>query len=258
MFEINNMKIIFTAAIFAVSLFAFVSEAETPYQKEGEKFSVGVRGGVTISSVMFNPGLSSKTMGAESYPQVVYGGQLGVVFNYRIKGWFYLQPGVTYSMQGSKIEKGYVTHWSYSDLRNDILARFEKVRYKENALIHYLKFPLLLSFRSSEHKSIQFLCNTGPYLAAGLAGDIRYSRIDNYSNEIEKNTEPFFEGDRYKRFDAGWHLGLGIKFKRFYVGGYYEISFVDLRDFEKRLKQPYLNSVGSISLGYDFAIRGRN
>ena len=119
----------------------------------------------------------------------------------------------------------------------------------------YLEIPLLATYRHNFRK-VQLIVNTGPYLAYGVCGKLKQETTNNYGIVTSKQDVDWFGGEddreslRMKRFDMGWHLGAGLKFKgSIYLGYSYEASLVNCsRSEDAKVK----TRSHAISLGFAF------
>lgn len=119
----------------------------------------------------------------------------------------------------------------------------------------YLEIPLLAAYRHNFRK-VQLIVNTGPYLAYGICGKLKMTHEDhNGTTTSEQEYDWFGDEDamgsvRVKRFDMGWHLGAGLKFKgSIYLGYSYEAGLVNIGrsdDYSTKTRSH------AISLGFAF------
>ena len=119
----------------------------------------------------------------------------------------------------------------------------------------YVEIPLLASYRHTFRK-VQLQVSTGPYLAYGVCGKLKQETTNNYGIVTSKQDADWFGGEddreslRMKRFDMGWHLGAGLKFKgSIYLGYSYEAGLVNCsRSEDAKVK----TRSHAISLGFAF------
>ncbi len=119
----------------------------------------------------------------------------------------------------------------------------------------YLEIPLLAAYRHNFRK-VQLIVNTGPYLAYGICGKLKMTHEDHNGTTTSEQEYDWFgdedaEGSaQVKRFDMGWHLGAGLKFKgSIYLGYSYEAGLVNIGrsdDYSTKTRSH------AISLGFAF------
>lgn len=277
--------------ILAVLVAAMAMPAMAQLQDINEKkLSVGVRAGVTIggltglSDIMnYNPlGVAP----LNPYDSKAGAGiSFGVVFNTRINDWLYIQPGLEYAMLSSKATLDITD-------QNDLATEgYSEWKFKTIARGHYLRIPILASFRINFDKC-QLQVNTGPYLAVALAArqidtetytfDASQPLLSGWSETKKTINDPLRKQNHYandptngnlaeieeysafNRFDVGWDIGLAVNYKNIVFGAKYNVGFVNMLNedmFNKinagnpgdvQFDKSMRNSSFSISVGYDF------
>ncbi len=133
---------------------------------------IGLREGVRISSVSFNP--SQRDSSSTQWLNV------GLVYRYYNYSWVGFQTGLNYADKGFRL--------------NDTTHRYR-----------ILELPLLSQFHY-ETWHLRFLVNLGVYGSYALSGEMSYEQ----NGEEQKSGYIFTDRDR--RFEYGIHVGGGIGF----------------------------------------------
>lgn len=86
--------------------------------------------------------------------------------------------------------------------------------------LNYLEVPLTVKYAYpiDDHFSIQPFA--GGYLACGVGGKIK--------NYREREADPSFSSDRFKRFDGGLRLGCGVAYDMFYADLTYDVGLANI------------------------------
>jgi hypothetical protein len=162
-----------------------------PTESNAQHF-IGIREGVSTSSVSFNPSRHDS-----STFQTL---NVGLVYKYYVTTWTGIQLGVNYA------EKGFVLE--------DTTRRY-----------HILEVPFLSQFHA-EIWRFRILANVGVYATYHLSAEETYTE-----NEEEMRRTYVFKG-RDNRFEYGMHFGGGIGFMlhpfevQFEVGYQYGLSYM--------------------------------
>ena len=133
----------------------------------------------------------------------------------------YVQTGLYYTQKGAR--------WKDSEKISGY-----KYEEKDSWKPGVLELPILASYRYNFNDNVQLQVNTGPYFAVGINGKWKESiTIDGESVSDDDDDMPLFgedeDGDHcFKRFDAGWQIGLGFTIKKFYIGYTFEAGFSNL------------------------------
>ncbi|MCF0220293.1 MAG: outer membrane beta-barrel protein [Muribaculaceae bacterium] len=97
-----------------------------------------------------------------------------------------------------------------------------------------LSVPINISYRLGISDGISIQPYTGINFKVNVLGDIT-STVEytgEYGSEKESETKSWFDEDykEYgaKRFQMGWQIGLGVNFRKFYLGLEYGIDFMNL------------------------------
>lgn len=254
--------------LFALLLQAFWISAQTKSDSaDDKKFSIGVRAGMTASGISNMEEIMSVDLFKESVDmksKMKFAGEFGFVFNCRIKSWFYIQPGVYWSVQGGRYEADIPEATYYFRDVRDFKVRFKDGISTQSITVHYLKIPVLLSFRINLKKCGLFL-NTGPYISVGMAGKYsyevsgrRYETMSTVSLLSDDSYENFFGGSlNASRVDTGWSFGLALSLRKFILSASYDMGYIDfIKDYNNPSfsysDKKHYNSVVGVKLGYDF------
>lgn len=158
----------------------------------GSAMAQGVKLGVDAGVNLAN--LANQWEGETVSGQIKVGANAGVFANIPLGGHVAIQPGLRYSLKGSKIEFGY-------DGLNG--AHFER---EDKLALHYAEIPLnfVYNFGSKDSKS-KFFVGAGPYLAILLDAEEKGNtkRTTGSGHTIEKETE--FVSDLNIGNDAGYN-----------------------------------------------------
>lgn len=248
--------------IIASCLFmAYTANAETnAYSKnQDKKITFGVRAGVNISGIT---GTKNYTGIWDSQKNKMKGGiSLGGIVDFKVHQYIAVQTGLYYSMQGGKTKY------------ESIGVGFTDTD-KNTTTLHYLKVPLLASFRYDFNTKlpVQLQVSTGPYMAVAIGGKYKDKyTFDGGSGEIKGkvfgyDVQTDAEGDQIdlsshsNRGDIGWIVDAGVVLaKHYYIGMSYSAGFINISNntpveingmWAKPDKNK--NSVLSISVGYNF------
>ncbi|MDR0294718.1 MAG: PorT family protein [Prevotellaceae bacterium] len=158
----NKLRAITIASLFVV----------LPFLGKAQHF-IGIKEGVNISSVWFNPAQKSDS-------SIVQWLNVGLVYKYYNLPWVGFQTGLNLS------EKGFM--W------NDTIRRHK-----------VLELPLLSQFHY-ETWHLRFIINAGMYASYALSGEISYEK----NGAMIKEEYVFTTHDR--RIEYGMHAGGGIGF----------------------------------------------
>mgnify|MGYP004447309669 FL=1 len=104
-----------------------------------------------------------------------------------------------------------------------------------------LSVPINVSYRLRITDGIDIQPYTGINLKVNVLGDITYTYEGHYHYDYYKESETkswFDEEYGAKRFQMGWQIGLGVNFKKFYLGLEYGLDFMNL------YKPDYLDAKG--------------
>lgn len=131
------------------------------------------------------------------------GFHLGGTYDLLLSDKIYLQPELLFTSSGSSIETAF-------NPPKEIGKGFVE--------IYAIEVPLKLSFRPPIGKQSYFVLDLGLYARYGLFGRSHVT----YGSEKTVKESPFKD---YKRFDAGFNLGIGFQFNRISTGLMYQQGF---------------------------------
>ncbi len=222
-------------------------------QSESEGITWGIRAGLNVSNQHGN----GENAGSKA------GFNVGIVADIPIiSQYFYIQPGLYYTMKGFKatsLESSW--YWNYD-------------KHTEKVNPYYIEIPILLSGRYNITDKVQVQVNFGPYFAIGIAG--KYKTKDEWANNYTEESgidrwqcdyfgpyNDFYFGEgkysgglKGKRFDCGLSIGAGFTFvKHYYIGFQYELGLTNAYT-DEFIKYTRFDSIKNrnwmISLGYNF------
>ena len=188
------------------------SDAFFSGKKSSDKVSLGIRGGLNVSQLatVMDEGTTREGRFA--------GFHAGVSLEVPIVESLGFETGL-YFVQKAIKEKG----------DGEIFSRSIDVK----GTPCYLEIPVLLAYRHNFRK-VQLVVNTGPYFAYGVCGKLKLISESRQGTMTSKQEYDWFGGEdavgsaQVKRFDMGWHLGAGLKFKgNIYLGYSYEAGLVN-------------------------------
>lgn len=162
-------------------------------------FNVGITAGMNVAK-MTNMEMESRL-----------GFNIGAKFEYNFNHHLYLGWGVLWTMKGSKCD-------IYGDDNY-------KTKMKYNP--YYLELPISIGGRFTMNDGISIFGETGPYLAIGVCGKIKYG---DFSELCGMKNKDFFNETASNRFDSGWGARAGIEINGFQVHIGYEYSFTKVVD----------------------------
>lgn len=188
----------------------------------------------------FRLGLNlSNVVGSDIDGNIKPGINAGFLLDVNFTDNFFLQPGLVYSLKGTKDRaKGSISYDGMS------------IKATEKGVInlHYIEVPVSAGYRFGIGNNLSLQFHTGPYLAFGVAGKVKFTeevRVDGEKVKVSESENVFGNGNR--RFDMGWNFGGGVRMSRIFAGLQYGVGMVN---FHEGLKER--NGNFSINLGYYF------
>ena len=158
----------------------------------------GIQGGVNFQNINGKDGSGEKLTNS-----LITGFHAGVNVNIPVATDFYFQPGLLFSVKGSK---------------NDFFSPPSKASgdYATTTRISYLEVPLNLLYRPLVGKG-HILLGFGPYIAYGIGGkensdfgSLSYERKVKFKNSVSDMTD-LIENAYYRPFDAGANIFFGYE-----------------------------------------------
>lgn len=121
---------------------------------------------------------------------------------------------------------------------------------KEVARPLYLQVPLLINYHF-DFGDLTFQPFAGLYYGFGVGGDLKYD--DDWVGNPFKEKEDYFGSDsNIGRSDLGVRLGVGLVFKRFFLGVHYDLGCLNILKSDAANGETIRNNTLSISVGYNF------
>ncbi|MCC8018377.1 MAG: PorT family protein [Rikenellaceae bacterium] len=134
---------------------------------------------------------------------------VGMVVDVNGQRSFFFQPGLLYSLKGSK-DSGYISN----------------VKVDQTIQMHYIEVPLSVGWKFKTGGNALFVVQTGPYFAAAVAGRlITESGVKTYGGGGKESHGVI--GDVFKRGDIGWNGGIGIRGSHMFLGVQYGIGILN-------------------------------
>lgn len=204
-----------------------------------------LRGGINLANVsVTNSGKVDKANQLTSF-------QVGVLTDIPLgTNFLSLQPGLLYTGKGSKVQSGTAGQTGY---------------YKQTFNPMYLELPVNLLFRAPLGSTSRFFVGAGPYVAAGIGGNVKTEGTNilgvNYSNQRDiafSNDDPttFNEEEGaglgvIRRFDYGLNGTAGIEGKNLVLGVNYGLGLAKLQSgSNSSADNNNKNRAWSITLGF--------
>ena len=216
------MKSKFIVLTAAITLFAFAAQAQN-------KTTFGVRAGVNFQN------LNGDDINGDKLDdfKIKVGFHVGANAEIPIADEFYIQPGVLYSLKGTKV-----------DAQGD-----PKIN------ISYIEVPINFLYKP-ELGDGHLLLGVGPYFAFGVGGKIKGDGADvdiEFDKEVDTELQAVYT---YKRFDAGGNLLFGYEFSnKFSVQLNAQLGLVNIAPDIKSNPNSDLkikNTGFGVSVGYRF------
>ncbi|MCD8173552.1 MAG: PorT family protein [Alistipes sp.] len=135
---------------------------------------------------------------------------VGMMVDINSRGSFFLQPGLIYSLKGSK-DNGYISN----------------VKVTQTIHMHYIEIPFSAGWKFKTRGNSLFVLQTGPYFAVAVAGkQINETGVKSYWGE-SKSKGSVLGGDGFQRGDIGWNGGIGIRGRHLFLGVQYGIGILN-------------------------------
>ena len=200
-------------ALYTLTGMAQTSGKSVGSRLESRNVKISIAGGMNVSTMV------GKANGDRDLSDRRIGFQAGVNVDVPLKQDFYLRSGLVLAQKGLKTE---------GETMNGIFTDNTKI----TGTPCYLEIPILGSYQHSFGEKFGVQLNTGPYLACGICGKLKWRPVGSY--EVSTQSIDWFgdEDDensaQKKRFDAGWHVGAALMFKGSLSIGYaFEAGFVN-------------------------------
>ena len=193
------------------------------------QFSVGVKGGLNVSSI--------EEYGTYSLDSRV-GFHGGLMLQYMFTDNWGLESGLYYSLMGGKEkEKDY----DHQDRIDD---------YTASANPSYLQLPLYAIYKFNVAPELYLYPALGAYFGYGLSGKLD---VKGKENGVDITAKGDFFNDATNKLDMGVGAGLNLQYKKFVVGLGYEHGLLKINkhDFPYEEENAY-NSNVKLSVGVLF------
>jgi len=194
------------------------------------QLSVGAQLG--LQSTSFS---APRSYGAERQQRL--GGQAGIIANAQFNH-FAIQPALLFSQKGDK------NTWREGDYAS----------LQSNVRLNYLELPV--NFVLSTGKTEGFQLFAGPYVALGVGGRLRTTFT--YLGQVEKDNgavsfrkSSYNNPHEFRRFDAGFNVGIGHKCGPFQIQATYGASAMTITP-EKQVSHMYSPRSRSIQLNLSY------
>ena len=152
------------------------------------------------------------------------GYHIGVTYDYKLSGNFYLQPAFLFS------------YYQFGFKTDSYLKKGAVDKYN-------LELPINLSLKPQLTENIKLVTDFGMYFKYGLGGNYKFEYWD-----FPKNTGSAFD-DAYNRFDYGINIGVGCEIDKIFIGLSYQYGLTGATS-DKDSKTH--NQLLRLSLGYKF------
>jgi hypothetical protein len=162
------------------------------------QFAFGVRAGVGLTNVYQRENDEMKVLDWNP------GFNFGVVAEYALIDFLFLQPGISFSRQGMKTEKS---------------ANFGKNTATLTWDLNYIQIPINLQLRN---RSGKLYVQVGPYLGYGISGKLKVEAVS--GGKTESDSEKIDFGGKgttvtdFKALDFGLGFGAGFRFGNLQTG----------------------------------------
>jgi len=160
------------------------------------QFNFGVRAGVGLTNVYQRE--DGEMKGLDWKP----GFHLGIVSEYALLDYLFLQPGISFSQQGMK-------------------SKMSISKYSANFTwdLNYIQIPINIQYRN---KSNKVYLQAGPYLGYGISGKLKIKAVSGGTSESASEKIDF--GGKgttvhdFNAFDFGLGVGSGFRFGNLQTG----------------------------------------
>ena len=200
-------KLLFTAVL---TIFCLAASAQ-----EAGSFRFGVTGGGNLSTANLDASHSSK-----------FGFHAGVIGEYNVYEYLYINATLKYSMRGVK----------------DV--DFYDYKFEWNP--GYIEIPLHVGYRYSVSDEFKLFVDAGPYFAYAVSGKIKAN--DGSDADLFSDTASRVLGGKYNRFEFGLGGALGFEYSGVQLKVGYDYGLTKVCDMNNSAK----NSNFFFGLAYMF------
>lgn len=197
---------------------------------------LGIKGGLNLADLKYEP--QDQTHGIPDANSLA-SYHLGLIVDLPVASMLSIQPGVFYTEKGSKLK--------YSGNNWDFTEAIKPT---------YIEVPVNILFKPTIGTNTKFYVGAGPYIAAGVGGEVSY---DGNLGDISGHSDHDIKfgndsNDDLKSTDIGGNVLAGFEFSNgLLLGAQYGMSFTNNAAKGENSDSKILrNKVLSISLGYLF------
>ncbi len=149
-------------------------------------------------------GMNLSNMTGDLKGDAKIGFNAGVTLDFAMTPDVYLMTGLQYSLEGTK----------------DGNAKMN---------FSYLKLPVHVGYKMPVSENIKFVIHVGPYLAYAVDGKYKLGSVsvDAFNEDLEN-----MFGFKYRRFDLGIGLGVGVEISKVYLDLGYDLGFINRINME--------------------------
>ena len=206
------------------------------YSQEN-KFSVGVKGGLSISKLDIKHNDSDAKLGY----------RFGVTGEYKLENNFFIQSGLDLVSKGTK-NKSY----EEGDVDGDgLFGDYLHTKLTCNAV--YLELPILAGYDVNVTDNLKIRFMAGPYLSYGVGGKVKAEGYGQFMQPSgipaefsEKDKSNTFSSESLKRFDMGLLGAVGAEYNKFQLTVGYEYGLLNISQGRNSAH----NMNGFVTLGY--------
>lgn len=117
----------------------------------------------------------------------------------------------------------------YNSHKEDYYDDYEEATYEQKETIFALKIPVSLAYRLNINENFSITPRFGFDFRLNLMGKAKYEYAGE-SDDWNLFDDDEMDGEAYKRFQAGWHIGVGFDYKAIHVGVDYGTSFNEISE----------------------------
>jgi hypothetical protein len=198
-------------------------------QTAGAQISISPEAGINIANV------TNKISDTKLSSKSITGFRVGANVDIPIGAGFSVQPGLFYSMKGTKYTGSFLT-----------------ISGENKISMQYLEVPVNVVYRYDFGNAGGIFASVGPYAGYAIGGKAKVEITGLASTE--EDIKFGSDAGEFKPFDYGINFGLGyISPFGLYVRGQYGLGLANLSNADN---VTWKNKVISVSLGYAFTIGG--
>ncbi|MDL2303326.1 PorT family protein [Dysgonomonas sp. OttesenSCG-928-D17] len=162
---------------------------------------IGINASAQDKPVTFGikAGMNLSNMTKDLKGDAKIGFNAGVTLDFAMSPDVYLMSGLQYSLEGTK--------------DGDAKMNFS-----------YLKLPVHIGYKMPVSENVRFVLHIGPYLAYAVDGKYKLGSVS--VDAFNKDLEDMF-GFKYRRFDLGIGLGVGVEIGKIHLDLGYDLGFIN-------------------------------